>query len=1017
VNDPLGAAALRAAALTAWRAAPARLREDANAEEDHSRGGYRDRVVVELAQNAADAAGHDGRLLLRLTTGPVPLLIAANTGTALDAAGLASLATLRASAKRSGTSGGTPVGAAGRSGSGTASVGRFGVGFAAVRSVADEIAVLTADGSAHFSLAATTEILLGEPALTEVVAARRGALPALRLPFAGPGPLGSAAGADVAGPEAHWATVVVLALRDEESVAQVAAQLAAVDDGLLLALPNLASVLVEHDDDSRELTEVHRRWVVASASGVFAAADLADRPTEDQDRRGWQVTWGVRRNGKTAAGAVHAPTVTDEPCTVPALLVATFPLDPSRRHVAPSRSTDLLVERAGEVWAQLLLDCRQELAAGREAPEPLALVPRSWPAGGLDGALRESVRAATRAAPVLQAAGDGRGIAPADAEVLAPPWTCDRAALDVLGGWSSTLARLDDTQRDLVRILDIRTVEMAELVEVLPAGDPAWLRRVYDLFAGATGDVLAELAAVPVPLRDGRVVRGARGLAVVEPDLDLELLDALADAGLRIVDPAAAHPVLERLGAEKLDAAALARHPGLRDRVLGERPDEDDEGDTVAAQALLGLIEHASRAGRSVDRPEPWWGEALLEADDGELVPARGLTMPGSPAADWFDPEVLPRVSAWTVERWGEVLTTIGVRAGLTAVTVNDQVASEAIDSWTDYLDEVSLPDAVEEGEGDRVAMADLDAVLPEAWPLVLGELATGAWAEALRPVRRPDGSRAPAYTGWWLRRRGHLGLDRPFVVTDAPRRGAMSLLGTMPPVLAGIATGPGADLLLSAIGCVTEASDLDASGWVSVLDALEPGRVVDLAVAVDVWRSLAALSGGGEEEALDAVSRLPALVAVGADPEVRVVDAAEVAVVDPMWAQLSSCLPAIIVASRDVDAVAGAIDLDVGSDRSRGEITSQGHAVPLPAVLFDLLPLAPLTWVEHDDLRVDGEPVAWWVADGAVHAATAEGLADGVAMLAGSRHRDRILRLLTDPSGRAVVLLSSAGDSRDDGA
>ena len=1013
MNDPLGAAALRAAALTAWRAAPARLREDANAEEDHSRGGYRDRVVVELAQNAADAAGPDGRLLLRLTTGPVPLLIAANTGTALDAAGLASLATLRASAK----SGATPAGTAGRSGPGSSSVGRFGVGFAAVRSVADEIAVITADGSAHFSLVATTQLLLADPALAEIVAARRGALPALRLPFAGPGPLGGAVGTDLAGPQAPWATVVVLALRDEGAVAQVAAQLAAVDDGLLLALPGLASVVVEHGDDSRELTEVHQRWVVASASGVFAAADLADRPTEEQDRRGWQVTWGVRRDGPTAADAVHAPTVTDEPCTVPALLVASFPLDPSRRHVAPSRSTDLLVERAGEVWAQLLLDCRQERAAGREAPDPLALVPRGWPSGGLDGALRESVLAATRAAPVLPAAGDGRGLAPTDAEVLAPPWTCDRAALDVLGGWSSALARLEDTQRDLIRILDIRTVQMADLVEVLPAGDPAWLHRVYDLFAGATGDVLAELAAVPVPLRDGRVVRGARGLVVVDPDLDPDLLDALADAGLRIVDPAAAHPVLERLGAEKLGAAALARHPGLRDSVLGERPDQDDDGDIAAAQALLGLIEHASSEGRGVDRSEPWWGEALLEAEDGELVPARGLTMPGTPAARWFDPEVLPRVSGSTVERWGDVLTTVGVRAGLTAVTVNDPVAAEAIAGWADYLDEVSLPDVVEEGEGDRVAVADLDAVLPEAWPLVLGELATGAWAPALRPLRRPDGSHAPAYTGWWLRRRGHLGLDRPFVTTDAPRRGATSLLGSMPPVLAGLATGPGADLLLAALGGVTRTSALDAGGWVSALGALEPGRAVDLAVAVDVWRALAALAGGdADAEPLDAIGRLPALVTVGADPEVTVVDAAEVSVVDPMWAQLSSCLPAIVVAPGDVGPVAGAIDLDVGSDRSPGAITSRGHTVPLPAVLFDLLPQASSTWVEHDDLMVDGEPVAWWVADGTVHAATTAGLADAMAMLAAGRHRDRILRLLTEPSSRAEVLLARAGDSQHDG-
>src|SRR3954468_4085588 len=112
--DPFDTAALRAHVLDAWAASPARFREDANAEEDLVRGGYRDRVLVELAANAADAAaaaGVPGRVRFELRDG---LLIAANNGRPLDAAGVESLSTLRASAKRD-------PGAA---------VGRFGVGFA-----------------------------------------------------------------------------------------------------------------------------------------------------------------------------------------------------------------------------------------------------------------------------------------------------------------------------------------------------------------------------------------------------------------------------------------------------------------------------------------------------------------------------------------------------------------------------------------------------------------------------------------------------------------------------------------------------------------------------------------------------------------------------------------------------------------------------------------------------------------------------------------------------------------------
>lgn len=78
--DPFGTARLRRGVLDAWATSPARFREDANAEEDLVLGGYRDRLVVELAQNAADAAARakvPGRLRLTLRDG---VLVAANTG-------------------------------------------------------------------------------------------------------------------------------------------------------------------------------------------------------------------------------------------------------------------------------------------------------------------------------------------------------------------------------------------------------------------------------------------------------------------------------------------------------------------------------------------------------------------------------------------------------------------------------------------------------------------------------------------------------------------------------------------------------------------------------------------------------------------------------------------------------------------------------------------------------------------------------------------------------------------------
>ena len=72
--DPFGTAALRQTVLRTWQTSPTRFREDANAEEDLRIGGYRNRLLVELAQNAADAAGSGGVLRITFTGGPTDRL-------------------------------------------------------------------------------------------------------------------------------------------------------------------------------------------------------------------------------------------------------------------------------------------------------------------------------------------------------------------------------------------------------------------------------------------------------------------------------------------------------------------------------------------------------------------------------------------------------------------------------------------------------------------------------------------------------------------------------------------------------------------------------------------------------------------------------------------------------------------------------------------------------------------------------------------------------------------------------
>ncbi|MGZ4556971.1 MAG: sacsin N-terminal ATP-binding-like domain-containing protein, partial [Mycobacteriaceae bacterium] len=202
-GDPFGTEELRSATLEGWRRSPTRLREDTATEADLVRGGYRDRVLTELAQNAADAAarsGVHGQLTVRLAGAELRV---ANTGEPLDRAGVEALAALRASSK-------------------TGGVGRYGVGFTAVLAISEEPRVLSRSGSVAFS-ASRTRAELG---LTEV--------PVLRLvwPVAEQPPL-------------EASTEVVLPLREDVDGAALLADFVAEAPELLLALPALQRIAVD----------------------------------------------------------------------------------------------------------------------------------------------------------------------------------------------------------------------------------------------------------------------------------------------------------------------------------------------------------------------------------------------------------------------------------------------------------------------------------------------------------------------------------------------------------------------------------------------------------------------------------------------------------------------------------------------------------------------------------------------------------------------------------------------------
>ncbi|GGZ45289.1 hypothetical protein GCM10010387_44740 [Streptomyces inusitatus] len=1023
--DPFGTGRLRRGVLDAWAAAPARFREDANAEEDLVLGGYRDRLVVELAQNAADAAARaetPGRL--RLTLRPAegdspPVLAVANTGTPLDTAGAESLSTLRASAKR---------------GDGE-SVGRFGVGFAAVLAVSDEPAILGRTGGVRWSLAEARalaqEAAADSPGLADEIRRRDGQVPLLRLPLPAQGPA----------PEGYD-TVIVLPLRDGAAVDLVEHLLDGVDDALLLTLPGLAEIVIETPDGVRTVRRatrgpyVHiddsehgeRRWRTVSHTGSIKAELLKDRPVEERLRPHWSVTWAVPVDGEGAparprtAPVVHAPTPTDEPLGVPALLIASFPLDTTRRHPAPGPLTDFLVRRSAEAYAELLAEWRP-VSTGT-----IDLVPGPLGKGELDGALRAAIlellprtafllAAAPRPADEEEDTGlPGRtapaGLRPIEAEVL------EGAGADTVRVLAEVLPSLLPAgleRRAELRTLGVARVPLTEAMDRL-AGlerEPSWWHRLYDSLAGVDPD---RLTGLPVPLTDLRTVIGPRQTLLPLSDTPADL----ARLGLKVVHPDAAHPLLEKLGALPATPRAVLTTPQVRAAVAGsldagEIWDEDALDAEELADTVLALVRDADLE----PGDEPWLGALALPDEDGEPAPAGELVLPGSPFAQVMREDGPALCDAELANRWGpRPLAACGVLADFTLVRATDVVLDpdeleprdgdyaepddagllDAVDVWCedvlDRLPETPVPPVVTE----LVAVRDLDLVDDDRWPQALALLSRPPLRDALtQPVRvlLPDGTTESVrpYTAWWLR-------DHP--VLDGRRPAGLRAAGG-DPLLEGLyesvdAGGFDDPQVLRALGVRTTAADLldEPGGAAELLGRLaDPDRPVRPAQLHGLYSALADL----DPEQVTLPDELRAVV----DGATRVVDARDAVVADaPDLLPLADGLPLLPVSPARAGELAELLQVRLLSETLTAEVTTEGEEHGVPESVHVLLgPATPAFYVEHDELIAGGVELPWRrTPDGTLHASTLEGVAAGLAWSAGQwPRRFEVAALLEDPS------------------
>ncbi|GGX19387.1 hypothetical protein GCM10010297_46100 [Streptomyces malachitofuscus] len=1029
--DPFGTARLRRGVLDAWATSPARFREDANAEEDLVLGGYRDRLVVELAQNAADAAaraGVPGRLRLTLRDG---VLVAANTGAPLDAAGVESLSTLRASAKRDASD---------------AAVGRFGVGFAAVLAVTDEPAVVGRHGGVRWSLAEARELAgdtaRNSPGLGDEIRRRDGHVPLLRLPFAAEGTA-----------PAPYDTAVILPLRDTAAADLAERLLEAVDDALLLALPGLQDVVVEIGDAApRTLTrrgehgltvvEDSRdgvtRWRTATAHGPLTPDLLADRPVEERLRPHWSVTWAVPVDADGAparprtAAVVHAPTPSDEPLGVPALLIASLPLDSTRRHAAPGPLTDFLVQRAADAYAGLLADWRPVTAG------IIDLVPGPLGKGELDGALRRAILERLprtsflppAVPPPEQDADSGlpESLRPRDAEVA------EGAGADtvrVLAEVLPTLLPAGLERRAELRTLGVARVPLTEAIDRLAGLEkaPDWWRRLYDTLAGVDPD---RLSGLPVPLAGESAEGFGSGAArttigprqVLLPGAEATRIDpeVLARLGLKVAHPDAAHPLLEKLGALPATPRAVLTTPQVRAAVAASLDDEGGvnwEEDALDAEELADTVLGLVRDAGLEPGDEPWLGALALPDEDGELSPACELVFPGGPFAQVMREDELASVDVELAGKWGEQpLAACGVLVDFALIRATDVVLDpdelepregdfaepddpgllDAVDVWSeDVLDR--FPDSpVPPVATEIVAVRDLDLVDDDRWPQALALLSRPPLRDALvQPVRilLHDGTHEVVrpYTAWWLRGHPVIGGRRP-----AGLRAAGS-----DPLLRGLydeadATGFEDEQVLRALGVRTSVAALldEPGGAAELLDRLaDPDRPVTAAQLHGLYGVLAEL----DPEQVTLPDDLRAVV----DGRVEVVDAADAVVVDsPDLLPFTSGVPLLPVRPARAAELAELFQVRRLSESVTGEVHSEGTEHEVPEAVRVLLGAGtPGSYVEHEELVVDGVEIDWRLTDdGVLHAATLEGVAAGLAWAAGQwPRRFGVAALLEDPS------------------
>ncbi|MFI6220522.1 sacsin N-terminal ATP-binding-like domain-containing protein [Nocardia salmonicida] len=1021
-GDPFGTAQLRAGVLAAWRDSPTRLREDSASEADLVAAGYRDRLLTELAQNAADAAakaGVAGALTVRVLDGRLHV---ANTGAPLSVSGVHALTALRASGKAD-----------------TTQVGRFGVGFTAVRSVGDEIEVRSTTGSLRFSRVATLNALhdtgIGIPDDLAAIAP-----PVLRLAW--PVPTTPLAGTD---------TEIVVHLRDDIDATALLDAMRAEAPDLLLELPALQRIRIESDEFTSAISVLagtadatENATTAADETGTLSQLTITlpsgTRRTWWQyrtPRARWLLPLREGRPVATTPDVLRAPTRSDEELSLPAILVADIPMQPDRRRLLPgARLTELATGYA-------------DFARALPPRDRLVLVPTpGFARSEADALLREALIIELRSNPWLPVCA-ARTAEPADSwdpmepapDHAEPGGTMGESAAP--GGISASVGPADSTPvpKAVPDLMDLFAADEADGSHPTTTFGPGESAPYSDPFASAESSSYEPAAA------DSPCSTPTR--ASVFPDLTPELAAILAEITGPLVIPElsgrAGQDKLAVLDVHRLGPAALAelssglhREPrwwrrfyatlepfvidtrtaeefgalavpltdgrlvtGPRTVVLDDQltvavpvhwarlvhPDathpllgrlgarsassddlltdpalhdflEHDPADPDTVAAVLQLAPYAS-AGSLPD----WLGLLELPDDTGELSPADELLLPGAPLAEVLAPDApFGTIADTVVAEYGEqALRAIGVGWGFAVLTDPEPIGPDH-----DLDDEQSWWNSLSEDPRELTAVRDLDLVDDDRWPQALRHLLSEPRTRALLADR--DG-----YTVWWLHRHAHIDgipLGRLHHPDDTEFAGLL-------PVFA-------------AFGI--DGADLDA-----LRPALVRPDIMSAALAEELLDALADPSKSPAPEVIARTNaRLAAAVAAGVlDPreldlpeQIRalsgdVVDASTAMVLDqPCFGLVVPPQRLVVGDTAHAEALATLLDLPLVSEEVSAEVLGTGRrstwaAEPLGVVLRQLWSPSDSTGelVLHETLEVHLRGalsgtvrVPWWCEGDVVH-------------------------------------------------